>query len=232
MNQLIRLILNLFNSGHSYRYVRCNWPKDSAFFKLRSNYNSDNTNHNLNGNIEIEVPLTTRHRGDVSYGLQERPNLDSGNLKVVYNTQQILDGKYKRVELQKHPIYKDTTDITLENDMKPLGIHYVNTRDMRDPAGARDIKHIELFELRNTKNFNLTGELHVLTTLTAQEFKVVAVHPNRAVVLTTRYEDVNPQVVKQHTKIELSETAWIGYNLELGNFSTVSDLGIIPKKLY
>ncbi|XP_064556915.1 uncharacterized protein Apoltp [Drosophila montana] len=207
-------------SGHSYRYIRCNWPKDSAFFKLRSNYDSDNTNHNLNGNIEIEVPLTTRHRGDVSYGLQERPNLDSGNLKVVYNTQQILDGKYKRVEVQKHPIYKDTTDITLENDMKPLGIHYVNTRDMRNPAGARDIKHIEVFELRNTKNFNLTGELHVLTTLSAQEFKVVAIHPNRAVVLTTRYEDVNPQVVKQHTKIELSETAWIGYNLELGNFST------------
>ncbi|TDG46759.1 hypothetical protein AWZ03_006806 [Drosophila navojoa] len=207
-------------SGQSYRYVRCNWPKDSAFFKLKSNYDSDSTNHNLNGNIEIEVPLTTRHRADIAYGLQERANQDSGNLKVVYNAQQILDGKYKRVELKKHPFYKDTTDITLENDMKPLGIHYVSTTDMRNAAEPRSIKHIEVFELRNTKNFNLTGELHVLTTATAQEFKVVAVHPNRAVILTTRYENVNPHVVKQHAKIELSETAWIGYNLEMGNFST------------
>ncbi|XP_034475095.1 uncharacterized protein LOC117782196 [Drosophila innubila] len=206
-------------SGHSYRYIHCSWPKDSAFFKLNSNYDSDNANHNLNGNIEIEVPLATRHRADISYGLQESPNLDSGNLKVVYNEQQILDGNYKRVEEQKHPIYKDTTDITLENDMKPLGIHYVNTRDMSNPAGTRDVKHIEVFELRNTKNFNLTGELHTLTTLSSQEFKLVAIHPNRAVVLTTKYEDVSPQVVKHHAKIELSETAWIGYNLELGNFS-------------
>lgn len=221
-NYISKLILNLSHSGQSYRYVRCNWPKDSAFFKLKSNYDSDSTNHNLNGNIEIEVPLTTRHRADIVYGLQERANLDSGNLKVVYNTQQILDGKYKRVEVKKHPFYKDTTDITLENDMKPLGIHYVSTRDIRNAGAPRDIKHIEVFELRNTKNFNLTGELHALTTATAQEFKVVAVHPNRAVILTTRYENVNPHVVKQHAKIELSETAWIGYNLELGNFSTVS----------
>jgi len=51
---------------------------------------------------------------------------------------------------------------------------------------------------------------------------VVAIHPNRAVVLSTKYEEVSPEVVRQHTKLELSETAWIGYNLELGNFSKVS----------
>ncbi|EDW03099.1 uncharacterized protein LOC6561417 [Drosophila grimshawi] len=206
-------------SGDSYRYVRCNWPEDSAFLKLRSKYDSNDSNRNLNGNVEMEVPLTTRHRADVSYGMQKTPNLDSGNLKVVYNEAQILDGKYKRVAQLKHPIYKDTTDITLENDMKPLGIHYVNIRDMRSPTDLRDFKHIEVFELRNTNNFNLTGELHALTTPSAQEFKLVAIHPNRAVVLTTKYEDVNPHVVRQHAKIELSETAWVGYNLELGNYS-------------
>lgn len=210
-------------SGRSYRYLHCHWPKDSAFFKLRSNYDSNEENHNLNGNIEIEVPLTTRHRADVAYGLQKRPNTDSGNLKVVYNAQQILDGKYKRVEQQKQSIYKETTDITLENDMKPLGIHYVSTREKRNAIETRDVKHIEIFELRNTKNFNLTGELHARIADRAQEFKLVAIHPNRAVVLTTKYEEVSAQVIRQHAKIELSKTAWIAYNLEHGNFSTVSD---------
>lgn len=169
----------------------------------------------------MEVPLATRHRADIVYGLQKRRNQDSGHIKVVYNDKQALDGKYKRLEQQKHPLYKETTDITLENDMKPLGIHYVNTRDASDPAGTQDVKHFEVFELRNTQNFNLTGELHTRTTLQAQDFKVVAIHPNRAVVLSTKYEEVSPEVVRQHTKLEVSETAWIGYNLELGNFSKV-----------
>ncbi|KAH8412988.1 hypothetical protein KR009_007324, partial [Drosophila setifemur] len=212
-------------NGKSYRYCRCFWPQDTAFFNLRSTYDTDsaNGNHNLNGNVELEVPLTTRHRADIAYGLQKRSKQDAGNVKVVYNQQQVLDGKYKRVEQQKHPIYKETTDITLENEVKPLGIHYVSTRDASDPAGTQDVKHIEVYELRNTKNFNLTGELHTRVSHKAQDFKVVAIHPNRAVVLTTKYEDVSSEVIRQHTKLELSETAWIGYNLELGNFSKVGN---------
>ncbi|XP_034669576.1 uncharacterized protein LOC117902369 [Drosophila subobscura] len=212
-------------SGKSYRYCRCFWPQDSAYFKLQSTYNSsaDNSNHNLNGNVEVEVPLTTRHRADIAYGLQKRRNTDSGNVKVVYNEQQVLDGKYKRNEQQKTPLYRETTDITLENDVKPLGIHYVNTRDTSDPTGVRDIKHIEVYELRNAKNFNLTGELHTRVMINGQDIKLVAIHPNRAVVLYTKYEEVSPEVVRQHTKLELSETAWIGYNLELGNFTTVGN---------
>ncbi|KAH8289923.1 hypothetical protein KR018_003642 [Drosophila ironensis] len=212
-------------NGKSYRYCRCFWPHDTAYFKLKSTYDSDstNTNHNLNGNVEIDVPLSTRHRADIAYGLQKRNKQDTGNVKVMYNELQVLDGKYKRVEQHKHPIYKETTDITLENDQKPLGIHYVSTRDSSDPAGTQDVKHIEVFELRNTQNFNLTGELHTRSTLKAQDFKVVAIHPNRAVILTTKYEDVSPEIVRQHTKFELSETAWIGYNLELGNFSKVGN---------
>ncbi|XP_017105517.3 uncharacterized protein Apoltp [Drosophila bipectinata] len=212
-------------NGKSYRYCRGFWPHDTAYFKLKSTYDSDgtDTNHNLNGNVEVDVPLSTRHRADIAYGLRKRNEQDTGNVKVVYNEQQVLDGKYKRVEQFKDPIYKETTDITLENDQKPLGIHYVSTRDSSDPSGTKDVKHIEVYELRNTQNFNLTGELHTRSTIKAQDFKVVAIHPNRAVVLTTKYEDVSPQVVRQHTKLELSETAWIGYNLELGNFTKVGN---------
>ncbi|KQS70383.1 uncharacterized protein Dere_GG10045, isoform C [Drosophila erecta] len=213
------------NNGKSYRYCRCFWPQDTAYFKLNSNYDSDSNNlsHNVNGNVEVEVPLATRHRADVVYGLQKRRNQDAGNVKVVYNEKQVLDGKYKRVDQAKHPIYKETTDISLENEVKPLGIHFVSTRDASDPAGTQDVKHIEVYELRNTQNFNLTGELHSRSTLKAQDFKVVAIHPNRAVVLSTKYEDVSPEVVRHHTKLELSETAWIGYNLELGNFSKLGN---------
>ncbi|XP_037927466.1 apolipophorins [Teleopsis dalmanni] len=210
-------------SGESYRYIKGTWPTDSAYFQLHSHYNSENNNDHLKGVIELEVPITTHHRADITYGLDKNKNEDKGVLTVVYNDNKLLDGLYKRVAHKEHPIYTEITDITLENEKKPLGIHYVNTKDVSTPYGYSDIKHVEIFELRNTNNFNLTGELHSSSTAKGQEFKIVAIHPNRTVIVTTNYEELGEKTVRQRSKIELSKTAWIGYNVEIGNFSTVGN---------
>lgn len=175
----------------------------------------------------MEVPLTNRHRADIEYSLNEREHLDKGHVKVVYNDKQVLDGNYRRIEEFNHPVYSDTTDISLENDMKPLGVHYVHTKDLSNSAGIMDVKHVEAFELRNAQKFNLTGELHTRSTLKGQEFKIVAIHPNRTVVLTAEYEETNEHLLKQRTKLELSKTAWIGYNIEIGNYTAVSNNKIL-----
>lgn len=175
----------------------------------------------------MEIPLTTRHRADIEYGLNEKPDLDKGYLKINYNEKQILNGLYKCVE-EHEPLHVITTDITVENEMKPLGIHYVNTKDMAKPGEALDIKHIQIFELNNVENFNLTGELYTTTKINGQEFKIVAIHPNRTVILTTNYEEESEKMVKHRSKLELSETAWIAYNLEMSNYTVVS----LTLKLY
>lgn len=179
----------------------------------------------------MEIPLATRHRADIEYGLNEKPYLENGFLKINYNAKQILNGVYKSVE-QREPIYILTTDITVENEVKPLGIHYVNTKDWSKPKENLDIKHIQIFELRNVENFNLTGELYTTTKeASGQEFKIVAIHPNRTVILTTNYEEESEQIIKHRSKLELSQTAWIGYNLELSNYTVVSRVCTYLKKI-
>ena len=49
------------------------------------------------------------------------------------------------------------------------------------------MKRTEIFDLHNSKLFNITGEFHIWSTLTGQEFKIVAIHPNRTVVFTTDF---------------------------------------------
>lgn len=166
----------------------------------------------------MEIPLATLHRAYIEYGLNEKPNLDNGYLKVNYNDNQILNSVYKCVnEFEPHIV--TTVDITVENEMKPLGIHYVNKKDRYDPV---DFKHVEIFELRNVNNFNLTGELYTTYKAGGEEFKVVVIHPNRTVILTTNYEETFEKNIKHRSKLELSQTAWIGYNLELTNYTVVS----------
>lgn len=50
------------------------------------------------------------------------------------------------------------------------------------------MKHAELYELRNSRLVNITGEVHVRTTMTGQDYKIIAIHPNRTVVFTSDYD--------------------------------------------
>lgn len=69
------------------------------------------------------------------------------------------------------------------------------------------------------RKFNITGELHVKTEEFGQEYKIVAIHPNRTVVLTSDYFNKD-EVTQQKSKIELAPTIWIGYDVHLKNLTT------------
>lgn len=51
------------------------------------------------------------------------------------------------------------------------------------------MKRAELYELRNSAMYNITGELHVQKTITGGKYKVVAIHPNRTVTLTSDFDN-------------------------------------------
>lgn len=81
------------------------------------------------------------------------------------------------------------------------------------------MKHTQIYELHNATNFNLTGELHIRTTETGQDFKVVAIHSNRTVIINSEYDNLDTKT-KHNSKIQVAPDAWIGYNLILGNDTT------------
>lgn len=63
--------------------------------------------------------------------------------------------------------------------------------------------------------------MKVLKKETGQEITLMAIHSNRTVRLTTNY-DVLDQQFKQYSKIEMSPTHWLAYEIDLRNNTVVS----------
>lgn len=205
------------------RHVQTTWPSDKAFFKSQSIFNDKGAGQSeAKGNIEIEVPLLTRHRAEIEYGLREKNNNDNGFIKAKYNDKQVLNGIYKSVKDTKGQVLTVTKDITLENEMKPLGIKLVHKQDTTKPDEVVDVKRMEVYELKNAANFKLSGEFTHVKKPNGQDFKLVASHPNRNVVWTSSCDESTPNVYKTHSRLELSEDAWIAYNMEFANKTNVS----------
>lgn len=78
------------------------------------------------------------------------------------------------------------------------------------------MKRAEVFDLKNSNLFNITGEFHLRSTITGQDYKIVAIHPNRTVVFTSDY-DFQEKTTKTTSKLQLAQDVWISYNLMVEN---------------
>lgn len=83
------------------------------------------------------------------------------------------------------------------------------------------MKRAEVFELQKSKAFNITTELHIKTSLTGQDYRIVAIHPNRTVIITSAY-DFQDNITRQQSKIELAQNVWLAYDVQIENHTKVS----------
>ncbi|XP_053697453.1 uncharacterized protein LOC128744450 [Sabethes cyaneus] len=203
----------------SIRYLKAAWPESNAIFDSKTTYKSHNLDRDQQGTIKVEIPLQTRHYAEVKYGLAERPAITTGHAEIEYNNQKVLSGQYTSKQESRAGFEKETVDVTLENNFKPVGVHYVHTtRLLKDNYKEMDIKRAEVFELRNQKKFNITGELQVTTRDTGREYVITAIHPNRTVVLSADFDE-DGDTTKQKSKLQLSPKQWIAYDFHLTNLS-------------
>lgn len=187
---------------------------------MTGSFNSHNLDRNHKGVIEMEVPLTSRHIANIQYELNELKEITTGNCNVLYNQNKVLDGKYKCKVESRAGFSKEITEISLDNAYYPAGIAYIHQTEYEDKEYPFfDMKRAELYELKNSKRFNITGELHVKTTSTGQTYKVIAIHPNRTVVVTSDYDYQNT-TLNQRLKLLLSSDMWIAYDFKLTNLTT------------
>lgn len=184
--------------------------------KLRNVRTRHDLSNTFEGDIALEVPLNTRHITDIKYRLVQNQKNENGILNLFYNKKIFLNGTYKRSE-QNLTIFKEITEIFLENDIKPIGIHFENSSGCRNEYCYSTIKHLEIFDLRNSKKHNLTWELHEVLSKNYKEMKLLIIHPNRTIILTTSSEISSKYKINHRSKLELSKAAWIGYNLVIEN---------------
>lgn len=66
--------------------------------------------------------------------------------------------------------------------------------------------------------FNITGEFTVEIIDDKQKYKLVAIHPNRTIVWTSDYSSMNSRTY-QNSKFELAKNVWLGYSIEVFNYT-------------
>lgn len=220
----IRTDLNYTTHGGSTRrHIKTTWPTDFAFFDMQSTFDSKNLDRNHHGEINMEVPLASRHTAAIQYHLNERQTLTTGDCIVVYNGNKVLNSTYTCNTESRAGFSKEKTEILAENSYYPIGIAYVHQMNyVVADAPYFDMKRAELYELKNSNRFNITGELHVTSTETGQAYKIIAIHPNRTVIITSDY-DAFDATMNQKLKLQLSSDLWIAYNFKLTNLTTPSN---------
>ncbi|KAL0271734.1 UNVERIFIED_CONTAM: hypothetical protein PYX00_008731 [Menopon gallinae] len=215
--------------GRFRRFVEVLWPNNSAFFD--SDYTDEYTNEDvglvrrLNGKLLVEVPLTTRHVGDVRYGYESKPLEANGYCLADYNKKRMLDGKYKCISTVRAGFDEDVVDMSLENTYFPFGVHYTHQFEYSGGNEGTNLPTIdrkfgEVFHLTNQSSFGLKGNLEVKTTHTGKDIKLKAIHANRTVQIETNYNFLDHRF--EHSSwVSLDPNVWTSYELLITNKTTV-----------
>ncbi|XP_060537065.1 uncharacterized protein LOC132708634 isoform X2 [Cylas formicarius] len=211
------------------RYVKVFWDNDNALLDSKCDIKTGNliTERNYKGRLIVELPLTTRHFGNINYEYDKKAELSTGEATVDYNGENVLEGKYNCLSKSRAGLHSDTIHVELLNKMVPIGADYVRRHEnvtLRDGNSAPTVekRHVHLYHLKNQSKFNVTGELDITTFPTGQEFILSATHLNRTVTLWTDYA-VQSRKYSQHSRIELSPSVWVEYDLSLVN-KTMDDV--------
>lgn len=78
---------------------------------------------------------------------------------------------------------------------------------------------MEIFDLHKKDRFNITGEFIVEVIDNQQKYKLIAIHPNRTIIISSDYLTGN-DYTNHSCKVELAPTVWIGFNVDIKNQST------------
>ncbi|XP_025074116.1 uncharacterized protein LOC105427375 [Pogonomyrmex barbatus] len=206
------------------RFVEFFWPNNTALLNSDYNYHSERLDSNLGGILHVEVPLSTRHVGHLSYGYKKRPQVTTGHSTLIYNERKVLDAQYNSKSESRAGFEKDRIQITVENIYKPIGIIYVNQFEYSGGNEGTnyptvEFKQVNVYRLDNSSAFNIAGESRIRTTHTGQNIHLKAMHLNKTIQLKTDYQVLSGEF-DQNTWLSLTEDVWVSYHVNILNKTT------------
>lgn len=98
--------------------------------------------------MNVEVPFAKTHFANIEYALKERQETTTGYCNVDYNKRKVLSGKYNCKSEVRTGFSKDTVDIVLENELKPIGIVYVHQFEQSGPDSPLHVRIFFYYWLR------------------------------------------------------------------------------------
>lgn len=200
------------------------WSNQTALLNSDYNYHSQRLDSSLEGVLQLEIPLSTRHVGHMTYGYKKRPQVTNGFAKLNYNKEKVVDARYNSKGESRAGFEKDRIEITVENPVAPIGVIYVNQYEYS--GGNRgtnyptvEFKQVNVYRLDNSSAFNIAGESRVRTTHEGQDIYLKGVHFNRTIQVKTDYQ-ILPGEFDQNAWISLAEDAWASYHVNIVNKTT------------
>lgn len=218
------LIIIFFARKQNEKKLRLFWPTNTAVIHSKYAYFSEKLDSGLDGTFLVEVPLSTRHIGHLTYGYKKKPLHTNGYSVLIYNEKEMYNAKYTSKGESRAGVEKDRMEITIENIFQPIGIIYINNFEYSaGNAGTNyptvEFKHVNIYRLDNITAFNIIGESKIRTTHEGQDILLKAKHAERTVQLTTDYK-ILPGEFDHNSLLSLAEGAWISYNLNIVNRTT------------
>ncbi|KAI4492782.1 hypothetical protein M0804_002573 [Polistes exclamans] len=206
------------------RFIEFFWPNNTAIFNSDYTYQSVKLDSTLDGIFQLEIPLSTRHVVDLTYGYKKRPQITNGYSTLTYNQQKIFHADYNSKSQSRAGFEKDNIQINIENIYKPIGIIYVNQYEYSGGNEGTnyptlEIKHVNVYQLNNISAFNISGESKIITTHTGQDIHLKAMHLNHTIQLKTNYKILSGEF-DQYTWLSLDKDAWISYHVNILNKTT------------
>ncbi|XP_014467442.1 PREDICTED: uncharacterized protein LOC106740686 [Dinoponera quadriceps] len=206
------------------RFVELYWTNKTALLNSDYTYHSERLDSSLEGILRVEVPLSHRHIGHLTYGYKKRPQVTTGHSILVYNDQKVLHAQYNSKSESRAGFEKDRIQVTVENIYKPIGLVYVNQYEYSGGNEGTnyptvEFKQVNVYRLDNSSAFNIVGESRIRTTHTGQNIHLKAMHLNRTVQFKTDYQ-VLPGEFDQYTWLSLAEDAWASYHVNIMNYTT------------
>lgn len=81
-----------FYRGQDFKFIRGTWPEDTATFDSKFYYSE--TSNDMEGQVDVSVPIQTRHEISLRYNLKDENSVKHGKAIVDYNSKPTLNGNY------------------------------------------------------------------------------------------------------------------------------------------
>ncbi|KAL2717243.1 hypothetical protein V1478_012943 [Vespula squamosa] len=206
------------------RFIEFFWPNNTALLNSDYSYQSVKLNSTLDGIFQLEIPLSTRHVGQLTYGYKKHPQITNGYSTLTYNQQTIFHADYNSKSQSRAGFEKDHIQIKIENTFKPIGIIYINQYEYSGGNEGTnyptvEIKYVNIYQLNNVSAFNISGESRIKTMHTGQDIDLKAMHSNRTIQLKTNYKILSGEF-DQYTWLSSAKDAWISYHINILNKTT------------
>ncbi|XP_065216942.1 uncharacterized protein Apoltp isoform X2 [Planococcus citri] len=201
------------------RYVKIFMLEKPALFNVTHVKTQKHRSILNDGEVTVKFPVTTWHEGNLIYVYEDMISHINGSAELLYNSDKLFTSIFTKDIRKTSTRDDDYTHLEITNDFMPIGINYYHEES--NPHVSRllhDFKRTEIYNLRNSTSFNLTGEVLVENEDSQEWTTFKILNFNRSIVLKSYSNGADLQ--DNGIYVKLKPQFWFNYGLRTNKTMT------------